>query len=346
MMFGCDENPEGIVRPVNSNLENNNGIRVETCQEHQKCSGDDCCGEDNSCKDTCTELFDEGENYRICINEYDKELVEQLDTLRDILYFKPNSSDLSSITTEHLCALLQRAPDTWLEEINRGYTSGNAEVVFKWIFSKGILHLFSDTKDQLKIIKSLLVALANRRGQITDENILNGLTRQTIEGKKTIFYIADYAGQAGKVNFELIHNKLIVGDICDTANNQPHPNAVGTRSGSNCYYNDPNIGNQHTAAVGYKKQACILALYCLAGPDNNSKAERREVAKNLVKGDEVTDFIATAVVSGGLGVTQEAEEWPSAACLELKNFWHNRSLNFNLGKAENFPPNEQPSCPR
>ncbi len=341
---GCDEDPGDQFNPLPSQ-RNNEEIRVETCQEHRKCSGDDCCHEDNSCKDTCTELFDEGSSYDICI-KYDKELVEQLEALRDTLYFKPNSSDLFNIKTEDLCALLQLSSDTWLTEINEGYTSGNAEVVINWMFSKGILHLFSDTEDRLNIVKSLLAARAGRRGQVTDENALNGLTRQTIEGRKTIFYIADYAGQNGKVNFDLIHNELIVGDICDTENNQPHPNSTGTRSGNNCYYNNSNSGYQHKAALAYKKQACILALYCLAGPDNNSKAERRVVAKNLVKDNEVTDFIATSVISGGLGVTQEAEEWPSAACSELKNFWHNKALNFDLGTAEDLPENKRLPCSR
>ena len=343
---GCDENPGNVVRPVDPRPGSNNELsRINTCEGHRECSGEDCCGEDDDCRIICRELFDNGADYGVCVNEYDKELVTQLEKVDEILD-RPNISNLNKINTEPLCALLQLSPDKWLKKINERYTAGNAEVVIEWVFSQGILHLFSEPEDRLDVIRGLLVARTGRGGQITDANILDGLARQTVQDRKIIFYISDYVGEAGKLGFQLIHNELIVGDICDTESNQPHPNSTGTRKdGSNCYYNNPRNGYQFDAAIEQKEQACVLALYCVAGPDNNSKRDRKRIA-DLVNNNGVVDFIETAVVDGGLGVTQEAEEWPSSACSELKNFWHNKTLDFDLGTGKHFPQSATPPCSR
>lgn len=344
IISSCGDDPTGFDDGFNrrGRSGNNTEIRVEACQEPSQCSGEDCCGEDNACKNICKKLFS-GEDYGVCINEYDRELVERLETLEDTLN-RPNDANLATVDTESLCAFLKLSPNKWLEEIDRRYTPGNAEEVIKWMFSTGVLHLFSNVEDRLDLVKSLLVALANRKGQITTVNILNGLARNTVDGRATIFYIADYVGDQGKSSFELIHEELVVGDICDAEDNQPYPNSTGTRRGRNCYYNNANSGYQLEAAKDYRQEACVLALYCLAGADNNSKADRRRVA-NLVSSG-VADFIDAAVVDGGLGVTEEPEEWPSTACVALKDFWHNRSLNFGIGAAQNLPQNQRSSCPR
>jgi len=338
---GCGDEPTGqnFNRRESSNYEE----RVEVCQEHRKCSGEDCCVKDDDCKDMCRTLF-KGANYGVCINEYDRELVESLETLEATLS-RPKDIDLITVDRESLCAFLQLSSDKWLEEINRRYTPGNAEEVIKWIFSTGILHLFSSVEERLDIIKSLLVALVGKRGKVTTGNILNGLTKGTVSGKATVFYIADYVGDQGKSSFELIHEELIVNDICDAESNQPHPNSTSTKSGENCYYNNSDNGFQLKAAIGYRKEACILALHCLAGADDNSKAERTRVA-NLVSKRRVVELIDTAVVDGGLGIHQEPEEWPSTACLALKDFWHNRSLNFGLGTVQSSPQSQHAVCPR
>lgn len=345
IVSSCGDDPTGLNNTFNNRRSNNNynEIRVESCQEHQQCSGEDCCGEDNACKNICGSLF-EGADYGVCINEYDRELVERLEVVEETLN-RPNDANLATIDTESLCAFLQLSSNKWLDEIDRRYTPGNAEEVIKWIFSTGVLHLFSGVDERLDIVKSLLVALVNKKGKVTTANILQGLARGKVDGKAAVFYIADYVGNQGKSSFELVHEELVVGDICDSENNQPYPNSTGTRSGRNCYYNNPNSGRQLEAAKEYRQEACILALYCLAGADDNSKANRRQVA-NLVPGSGVTDFIDTAVVDGGLGVHQEPEEWPSEACTALKDFWHNRSLSFGIGTARSLPQNQRSSCPR
>ena len=259
---------------------------------------------------------------------------------------RPSSTNLytnQNTAKEPLCALMHIAPSAWVRTIDAGYTPGHAQIVIEWMVSKNIWSWFLNEQDKAEVFEALLSALAGGRGDPTPANLLAGLTQKKLAGNETtIFYILN---RVKKEVFQSIHNEIIVNNICDTQNRRPFPNSMAKKNGGNCYYQDDNAGPQLENAKQHRQEACILAFYCLAGPDDQSKSEREKVARNA--GSKIGQFIEAPITSGGLGWTQESDKWPSQACQRLKDFWHNSSnLNLGLGAPVLILPENRIQCPR
>ena len=122
---------------------------------------------------------------------------------------------------------------------------------------------------------------------------------------------------ANKQNFRFVHEQIIEDKLCDKSGNSPRPSGY-------------QAGSEEDAAEGYDMEACVLAVYCKAGPGEEDRSDR-ERAADILKDNRITNFIEAETVNGGLGVESRANKWPAAACTALRNLWSDGGLNLGLG---------------
>ena len=319
----------------------NGNVEVVCRGDYSGCSDSECCGEDNDCLGKCRDLFSGG-TISDCRDNYSIERVNQLDNIVGNIFDRPTGNKLYEDEdlkdSEALCTLLELSPETWTKEV-KDYTSPTyARTMLEWIVSQNIWYYFlSDGDESLSSIKNednrdhlveLMEQLIGKLGgahageSITDTYLLNGLTRQEVDGEKTIFYLANNERKHKNTGFYFVHNEFVVEKVCDEGSNRPDPNTTGTTK---------YTGQQQLkVAEGFDEEACILAVYCKAGPatDNQYKTERKNVARLL--GEAVSDFIETPIADGGLGIDDDVSEWPNEACVKLRQYWKNGS-SLNLG---------------
>ena len=300
------------------------------------CSGNDCCGMDDDCNDMCRDLFSGGA-IRDCKDKYSKDVINKVDDIVNI-FDRPTSDKLYENidlkNTDPLCAIVDLSPKVWIDEV-KDYTSPTyARVMLEWIVSQNIWHYFlsdgdsdlrsinsADRKDDLlTLLETLIGKLGGaRRGTATTiAHLLNGLTVQEVEDEKTVFYLAENERKDENTGFHFIHDEIVLEQICDEAN-RPDPN-----TGGNARYTGAGL----VAARDFDLEACILAVYCKAGPDNQYKTDRKKVAELI--GTAVAGFIEAPLTDGGLGIDEDASEWPNASCLKLRQYWKS-STKLNLG---------------
>ena len=332
LMFSCSEDSTNLSRPTDGGNRDggsgreDNTVQNSSCPENVKCSSSDCCKEDEDCKQACDDLFS-GSAYTSCMNEYTIDTITKLKHIKENILDRPGPNELYEINTEDdnepFCALLTLDAESWESDIE-GYSPGIAAKVLEWMIARDVLSLLpsGDEGDDsaINIFETALISMSRAgSSESQDFKIFKALTEREISEKKTIFYIAENARNSNR-GFNFIHDNLIKEGICDSSANRPEPQSSGEHS-----YTGPAL----SAANRYNLDACILALYCKAGPDDEFKRERQNAAKLL--NDNVSDFIKTSTADGGLGVSDKANEWPSPACTKLQNYWNNNTSGFSLG---------------
>lgn len=312
-------------------------VEVVCRGEGAGCSGSDCCGVDSDCAGLCRDLFSGG-SIRDCTDNYSRDVINEVDHIVNNVFHRPTSdrlyADIDLENADPLCALINISPKEWIDEVE-DYTSPTyARTTLEWVVSQNIWHYFlsegdnnllsiNDSKrrdDLLALLETLIGKLGGaRRGEsITTTHLLNGLTAQEVDDEKTVFYLADSETQDENTGFYFIHDEIVVEQLCDESN-RPDPNTTG---------NTRYTGSQLVAARDFDLEACILAVYCKAGPNNDFKSDRETVAKLV--GATVADFIEAPIAEGGLDVDEDASEWPTVSCVKLRQYWKN-SANLNLG---------------
>ena len=318
----------------------NNGLEVVCRGSEADCSGSNCCGEDEDCADTCRKLFSGGVR-STCKDKYSQEIVNKMENIIETIFNRPtvdklyDDKDLKE--PEPLCALLELSPKVWINEVEDYNSSTYARTTLEWIVSQNIWHYFlsdgdksllkikdnSKKEDLLELLEQLIGKLGGARAgvEVSDAHLLNGLTVQEVADEKTIFYLAEHEDRDQNTGFYFVHEEIVLEKICDEPN-RPVPN---TNEGTNKY-----TGTAKEAAIHFAVEACILAVYCKAGPytDNQYESDRKRVARLL--GTQVKEFIVTPIMDGGLGVEEDASEWPNDACSKLRSYWKN-GKNLGLG---------------
>ncbi len=315
----------------------NNSVQVVCRDSDGDCSGsDDCCGQYEDCADKCDDLFSSG--IRSECKKYNREMVNKIENIVNNIFDRPSVDKLYDDEDlkepEPLCALLELSPKTWINKVKDYYSSNYARITLEWLVSKNIWYYFlsagdeslskikdEDKKDYLlDLLEQLIGKLggAGAKVEVSDTHLLNGLTDQKVADEKTIFYLAEREAKQNNTGFYFVHEEIVVEKLCKEAN-QPAPNTTK--------YTGYSVG----AAKKFAEEACILAVYCKAGPytDNQYESDRKRVARLI--GTQVKEFIATPIVDGGLGVDEDASEWPNESCLKLRQYWKNGDLNLDLG---------------
>ena len=341
IIFSCgdDSSPSQDGRGFDSGADGgrgvDNGVEVVCRSSGAGCSGSDCCGQDEDCADTCGDLFSGGV-ISDCKDNYTTETVNKIENIVDNIFHRPtvdklyDDEDLKE--PEPLCALLDLSPEAWINKVEDYTSSTYARTTLEWIVSRNIWHYFisdgdesllkirdsNKKEDLLKLLEQLIGTLGGARAgvKVSDTHLVNGLTVQQVADEKTVFYLAEHEDRDQNTGFHFVHEKIVVERICDEPN-RPDPN---TTHGTNKY-----TGASIAAARNFDEEACILAVYCKAGPHTNNQYEsdRERVAKLV--GTQVKEFIETPIADGGLGVEEDASEWPNSACSKLRSYWENSS---------------------
>ena len=330
----CDRSKQGTQGPGSSS--NTGGIgdggtlsgdklscdQIELCKgDDCTCSGSDCCEENEKCKDTCKDSFNDGlglhSDARDTCEHLERSVVERLFELIEKLS-DPNKDKLSDIGNndddlELLCSAVKELDHELLADRIDKYTSSDAKKVLGWVAeNEKVIEIFKNAEDKkgVPMFKSLLQKAGD--GTTGDDKILAGLTVDVIVEDDDAEHVMSWAFDRGNEDLvKWIHNEIIIDrdkGLCGKEANQP------TESN-----NDDG------------EQACILGVYCKIASDNkdNDNKFRKNVAEDIDSND-VDDFIRAVVSDGGLGVTNDADEWPYAACEALQAQWNNGSLDLGL----------------
>jgi len=339
--IGDDSTPSTRERVQGSNPDSN---KVVCRGKDPGCSGSDCCGEDDNenqdlkCSNICRDLF-RGEDFTNCVNNYSIDVITEVQNIIDNLFDRPNfekfyeNKDFDfQENPAPLCALVEISSEPWIKKVEDYSTPTYARNTLEWMVSKNIWYFFlsegddnlstlknkNKKDDLLKLVETLIGQLGRSgTGSITTAHILTGLTKKEVSDKKTVFYLTQSMD-----GFRFVHNEIVEAKICSETN-RPVPNQTGDKR---------YVGGQLGNARGYGLEACILAVYCRAGSTNDYDEERKSVARLV--GSEVDHFIETSVSEGGLGVEDDATEWPVMSCVRLRQYWNENSrstVNLGLG---------------
>ncbi len=329
-----------------------------TSNASDKCKDKECnnntsyCGyytgenEDNdTCSEVCKDLFT-GDARDTCL-EYKPEIIFDVKELVDLLE-RPTEDKLEDeVDKQTLCMLLKINPDPWVEEIE-DYSSGRAEVVFRWVVDENISSYFTENDHQQDFMKQLFSSLGGE-DKVTPDHILDGfmsdveVDEDDDEQLPALFYLSENDGSKNSEAFQFVHELILVDKVCKNSN-RPIANAANTScTTSSCKYGkDGEAESKITvkkAEDAFNLQACILGVYChVAGVDareHEDGDDLRENVAHILNDGEVTDFIEAPVEEGGLGLDDDdddADDWTDAACEELKNYWNDNSdLDLGLG---------------
>ncbi len=300
------------------------------------CSGS-CCGDDEDCRDKCTDNFDDGldvssSNRDKCFDLKEEDVNSILEIVETI--DNTNEDDLAALGEEEislLCAVGREIEHEILEDRFDDYNSQGARRFLGWAAEQPyVLEIFENVEDDegAPLFRDLLRAASSESG---DLGILEGLLEKVDtedasnhdEDDET--YVVRWAFQED--NEELarwIHENIIAEEddgLCREAN-YPVIDAGATNP----------IPSGET---DFAEHACVLAVYCKMAPNDNKDDNefRKEVAEDEDIGDspDVEGFISEAVAKGGLGLSDEiADEWRHEACVGLRRLWNDGPLNLGL----------------
>ncbi|MDE0518059.1 MAG: hypothetical protein OXH36_00670, partial [Bdellovibrionales bacterium] len=289
------------------------------------CSENDCCYKNTDCFSQCESLFPLGEDKKRCL-KLPIEWVDKMQETVDSNLKDPKWDHLVYMELSVFWSILAISEKPWLDKIS-DYNNREARQVLYWLASqpdineKVLSHLPGHR------IRSLFLALfrKNTRSTLLDDNaLLSSLKEPIEEDQNTFFEIAD------KVNNSLIsivHEQIVAKHLCDYSINHPRPVH---------YISDSRY------------QACVLAVYCyitgvytedsyMVTKENgrNGQVLRERLANEWEEDSkEITDFIEAPNDKGGLGIMDNADDFPDAACVKLKQLWDDGNLKFGLQQRE------------
>ena len=120
-------------------------------------------------------------------------------------------------------------------------------------------------------------------------DILNGLTENEIDGRKTVFFILNHDISTNAEFFNFIHEEVVVNRLC------------GIDEDDNPLFHTSNFYWTY-------EEECILKVYCRAGTDEDANDNRAKIAE-LLNNSRVEEYIEDT-----LGITEDVHKWPAAAC--------------------------------
>ena len=286
-------------------------------QKLLSCQGEECCNQNQNCKQKCEELFLEWENKEKCFKEF-ADLVEKMHTLITKVFKKPNEDNLVNINLNTLQSVLTISEKSWLVRINK-YSRREAQAVLFWLASHPEQDVFSYRVSQ-NPIRLILMALLrqNARTTLWDDNaLLSGLKEPVTEKKKHLFEVTNQ--KDNMILMSHAHKQIVAGHLCDYHINHPIP----------AYYSYQS---------DYTFPACVLAVYChLTGSYSAGKYVAKKGGQDLRKNiagelmlEEVESFIEADYAEGGLEITDNSDDWTDSACERLSTIWNDGNLKFDL----------------
>ncbi len=314
------------------------GKGILTC-ELPRCSGsDDCCDEaDGECENWCENELDlSGKRYDACI-ALGKDTVKELVDLFEKKLRRPKEDGLEDLEKEEqelICGAVKELDHDILGDRIDNYNHTRAKRFLEWAGKEaGVTDIFKNAeKDEgVKMFKRLLYRASGGSGETTDQGVLDGLTEgvNNEEAGEHVLYLAFDHDNENLVGF--VHKKIVShkDELCDEKN-QPEPDeTVGVDKDG-----DGNIAGPDDiyTSSGFEEEACMLGVYCkIAASGNDASDFRHDMAKFLVDGGNVADFIEESLQGGGLGLTEDdAENWKNDACANLKTYWNDKEGGLDL----------------
>ena len=289
------------------------------------CSGNDCCYQNTYCFSQCESLFPLEEDKKRCLNLAIK-WVDQMQETVDRNLSNPKWDHLVYMELPLFWSILSISEKPWLDQIS-DYNKREARQVLYWLASD--LDINEKVLSQLPGYQIRLIFLAlfrkNTHSTLVDDNaLLSGLKGPIEEDNNNFFEVAD---KAHNNLISVIHEEIVAEQLCDYSLNHPRP-------------------VHYTSDSHY--QACILAVYCyitgtytedsyvsIKEEGRDGKVLRERLASTFEEDSkEITDFIEDPHDKGGLGITENADDWPDTACLKLKQLWDDGNLKFGLQQKE------------
>ncbi len=317
------------------------------CALPSECRGDNCCHTDKKCIQWCGDndyLDLSSEALKKCKN-LDKDIVEDIVHLFNNVFQKPSKAKLSDLNEEDMdlaCAAVKELDHDILADRIDDYTSSiSARRVLEWLAERpSALEIFeaAEGDEGVEMLKTVLQKASNKTG---NQGIINGLS-QIVDNNDNRHTLAIAIDGENNNLITFIHENIILDKddgICRKKTD------ILPRANDCCWGNSlrspPSYTPAETAIAdrGYKKEACILAVYCKIS--NYTDVDfMREIAE-LLNEDDVVDFIKETKANGGLTLSandvaqwtrvnrslllskDDAEQWTPAACNRLKLFWNN-----------------------
>ena len=200
-------------------------------------------------------------------------------------YLEKHDTDLLILKNLFYCALKVDEDDFCFE--NSEVQSRLYEPVFK---------LDTETQKQAFItaVLRLWVPSYDPDAEISNQDLqdlLNGLTENEIDDRKTIFFILNHDISTNSEFLNFIHEEVIVNRLCGTT-------TYGTSPPLSSYTIEPE---------------CILGVYCSAGTEDDDNEDRAKIAE-IINERSVEYYIQSPF---GLNITIDVHKWPAAACDDL-----------------------------
>ena len=332
-----------------------------------KCDGDQCDQDtsycryydgttNNDCSKACNDLFS-GDSRKECLRYKPGIIFDIEEMVENGALNRPTEDNLSEVDEQLLCILLDIDPDPWLEQIE-DYSRTRSETTLHWVVDENISSYFTSDDDQKEIMEQLFASLGGDE-RVTSLNIFEGFKRDVSvdddddEDIPAIYYFSENDGSDDSEAFRFVHEFTLVDEVCKKSN-RPTANIAGSTdvrtcgSGDNspCYGKETDTSvsgrvTQEEAEDEFNLQACILGVYCHIADGHEDAEDLRETVADILNESDVVDFIEADVIDGGLGIEDDADDWPDTACTALQDYWNNNKssgvssvLNLNLGNPD------------
>lgn len=289
------------------------------------CSENNCCYKNTNCFSQCESLFPLEEDKQRCL-KLPVDWVNKMQDTVDMNLKDPKWDNLVYMELPVFWFILAISEKPWLDKIS-DYQKKEARQVLYWLASQPDINekILSQLPDYKIRLLFLALFRKNTLSTLLDDNaLLSGLKEPIEEDNSSFFEVAD------KVNNNLIsvvHGQIVAGHLCDYSINHPRP-------------------VHYTSDSRY--QACVLAVYCyitgtytedsyvaIKEEGRNGQVFRERVAGEWEENSkEITQFIQAPHDKGGLGITDNADDWPDKACVKLKQLWNDGNLKFGLQQSE------------
>ncbi len=293
------------------------------------CEGESCCNQENSnCDDGCTGsdyLSLSGDLGNKCL-ALSKDTVANLVSIFTEVLQKPTLESLNNLDEVDIgliCGTVKEWGSNLLKTRVDNYSKEQAEWALSWIIETlPTIEIFENTKnkDGREMIKTLFQKATQTGG---DQGILNGLEMNVGDSLNNTLLTANT--NKNKSFIQYIHQEIITSDdgLC-SEKNHPTPSS-----------HSPD----RQKANDFRKQACVLAVYCkIAPPVNNTQNSdfRKDIAR-MTNNNNMINFIKTPASEGGLTGSghqaipaNDVERWTDKACSNLQHFWDNGQIQLGL----------------
>ena len=206
-------------------------------------------------------------------------------------YLERHDEDLLILKNLFYCALKADEDDFCFE--NSEVTAGKLyEPIFKLetetqkqTFEDAVVHVLALLSNQNAMSDSI---------DLTD--LLNGLTENEIEDRKTVFFILNHDISTNSEFLNFIHEEIIVNRLCSIDKH----------------------GQQLLDTLilsWFFEEECILKIYCRAGTNEDANDNRAKIPE-LINDNDVEYYIKSPL---GLGITIDTHKWPVNACQLITN---------------------------